>query len=268
MKKLNLIMALMMTVAVVRAKTLIVYYSFTNNVHTIVRDLQTQIEADVIRIEPAEEGLDYAANNYAIGSAQIASIRSNPDNAASYPAIKPVDVNLADYDMVIIATPLWWSSMAAPLQTFLFSRGKELAGKNVGLIVSSASSGISGVVADARRLVPDARFLGPNLWIRSSQTSNCHSLLENWLADIDYNGLISGIPTMTESEDVRLIFTQGHLRAVGAFTALSLFDEAGMKVLDTHEDNVDTSALRQGIYIVKIGRGTSRIISQKIYISN
>lgn len=52
-------------------KTLIVYYSFTNNVHTIVSDLRTQIEADVIRVEPAEKGLDYAANNYAIGSAQI-----------------------------------------------------------------------------------------------------------------------------------------------------------------------------------------------------
>lgn len=36
-------------------KTLIVYYSFTNNVHTIVSDLQTQIEADVVRVEPAEE---------------------------------------------------------------------------------------------------------------------------------------------------------------------------------------------------------------------
>ena len=34
-------------------KALIVYYSFTNNVHRIVRDLQTQIDADVIRIEPA-----------------------------------------------------------------------------------------------------------------------------------------------------------------------------------------------------------------------
>lgn len=52
-------------------KTLIVYYSFTNNVHTIVTDLLTQIEADAVRIEPAEEGLDYAANNYAIGSALI-----------------------------------------------------------------------------------------------------------------------------------------------------------------------------------------------------
>ena len=39
------------------AKTLIVYYSYTNNVHTIVSDLCTQIDADVIRIEPAEKGM-------------------------------------------------------------------------------------------------------------------------------------------------------------------------------------------------------------------
>ena len=64
-------------------KTLIVYYSFTNIVHTIVSDLQTQIEADVVRVEPAEEGLDYAANNYAIGSALIQAIRNNPNDAAS-----------------------------------------------------------------------------------------------------------------------------------------------------------------------------------------
>ena len=56
-------------------KTLVVYYSFTNNVHTIVSDLLTQIEADVIRVEPAEEGIDYAADNYAAGSALIQTIR-------------------------------------------------------------------------------------------------------------------------------------------------------------------------------------------------
>ena len=44
-------------------KTLVVYYSFTNNVHTIVTDLEKQIEADVVRVQPAEKGVDYAANN-------------------------------------------------------------------------------------------------------------------------------------------------------------------------------------------------------------
>ncbi len=166
-------------------KTLIVYYSFTNNVHTIVSDLQTQIEADVIRVEPAEEGLDYAANNYAIGSALIQAIRNQPNDAASYPAIKPVKVNIADYDRIIIGAPLWWSNMAAPLQTFLFQYGNRMGGKSIGLIVSSASSGISSVESDAKRLIPEGNFLTPSLWIRSSQTSNCHSLIAGWLNQIN-----------------------------------------------------------------------------------
>ena len=159
-------------------RTLIVYYSFTN--------LQSQIEADVIRVEPAEKGIDYAANNYAIGSDLIAAIRENPNDASSYPAIDPVEVNLEEYDTIIVGAPLWWSNMAAPLQTFLFNYGPQMAGKRIGLIVSSASSGISGVEADAQRLIPNGKFFSSSLWIRSSQTANCHSMIAEWLTSIGY----------------------------------------------------------------------------------
>ena len=167
-------------------KTLIVYYSFTNNTHTIMTDLQSQIDADIIRVEPAEKGIDYAADNYAIGSALIAAIRENPNEASSYPAIDPVEVNFDEYSTIFIGAPLWWSNMAAPLQTFLFHYGRDMAGKNIGLVVSSASSGISEVESDAKRLIPDGYFLSPSLWIRSSQTSNCHSMITEWLESIGY----------------------------------------------------------------------------------
>lgn len=167
-------------------KTLIAYYSYTNNVERIVTELRSQIDADVVEIEPAEKGLDYAANNYALGTALLNTIRNNPDDASSYPAIDAVDVDMDEYDMVIIACPLWWSQMAAPFQTFLFHYGPQMAGKSIGVIVSSASSGISGVVADAKRLIPDGEFLEPNLWIRSSQTANSRSMIEQWLKDIEY----------------------------------------------------------------------------------
>lgn len=193
MKKLLFTLAVIFAATSLRAKTLIVYYSFTNNVQTIATDLQGQTGADILRIEPAEKGLDYAANNYAVGSNLIAAIRANPDDASSYPAIDEVSVNFADYDMIIIAAPLWWSNMAAPMQTFLFHYGAQMAGKHIGLIVSSASSGISGVVQDAKRLIPNGDFVEPNLWIRSSQTSNCHALNAQWLEDINYESLTSGI---------------------------------------------------------------------------
>ena len=166
-------------------KTLIVYYSYMNNVHSIINDLQTQIEADVVRVEPTEKGIDYAANNYAIGSALIQAIRDNPNDANSYPSIETTIDNLSDYDRIIIGAPLWWSNMAAPLQTFLFQYGSQMEGKNIGLIVSSASSGINGVESDAKRLIPGGNFLTPSLWIRSSQTSNCHLMIADWLNEIN-----------------------------------------------------------------------------------
>ena len=86
MKKLwTMAVLLCAACAALQARTLVVYYSFTNNTHTIMTDLQSQIDADIIRVEPAEKGIDYAADNYAIGSALIAAIRENPNEASSYP---------------------------------------------------------------------------------------------------------------------------------------------------------------------------------------
>lgn len=240
MKKIFFAIALMLFAVTAQAKTLIVYYSYTNNVECIVNELRTQIEADVIEVEPAEKGLDYAANNYAIGSAQIAAIRNNPDDAASYPAIDSVNVDLSQYSTIIIGAPLWWSNMAAPMQSLLFQYGKDMAGKNIGLIVSSASSGISGVEGDAKRLIPNGNFLSPNLWIRSSQTSNAKTLLQNWLQAIDYNNLTSGI------ENIEPDYNTG-------FTVYSL---SGVRLL---ADAESTATLPAGLYIIN---GKKRIISK------
>lgn len=200
MKKIILTLAVALAAIATDAKTLIVYYSYTNNVERIVTELRSQIEADVVEIEPAEKGLDYAANNYAIGSAQIAAIRNNPNAASSYPPIDPVNVNLADYDCIIIGAPLWWSNMAAPMQTFLFNNGAQMAGKKIGLIVSSASSGISSVEADAKRLIPNGEFFSQSLWVRSSQVSNSRSLISSWLTQINYS-VVSSI--MEKDMDIR-----------------------------------------------------------------
>ena len=163
-------------------KTLVAYYSFTGDSKAIVQSLISQISADVVEIQPAEEGIDYAANNYAIGSQLIADINSNPTSESSYPAIKSISVNMKDYANVIIVCPLWWSHMAAPMQTFLFQYSQQMAGKNIGLIVSSHSSGISSVVADAKRLLPKGNFFGESPWINHSNFSNRTTLIVEWLS--------------------------------------------------------------------------------------
>lgn len=109
--------AMLLLMAAAEAKTLIVYYSFTNNTHAIATDMQSQLpDADLLRIEPAEKGLDYAANGYAIGSALISAIRANPDDPDSYPAIDPVSVDFSTYDDIVVATPLYYFGMSAQIK--------------------------------------------------------------------------------------------------------------------------------------------------------
>ena len=183
---LCLLMLLFASAANVQSKSLVVYYSYTGNCQKIATALATQIAADVLEIQPAEKGQKYEANNYALGTQLLNAINAHPNDASSYPAIDPVSVNLDDYQNIFIVTPLWWSQMAAIMQTFPFHYGPQMAGKQVGLIVSSASSGISGVEADCKRLVPQANYFSESLWIRSSQVSGAQAMISAWLERIGF----------------------------------------------------------------------------------
>jgi len=129
------------------------------------------------------------------------------------------------------------------LQTSLFGHGKEMAGKNIGLIGSSASSGISGVEVDAHRLIPEGKFMSPSLWIRSSQTSNAASMITNWLKEIGYSNLaaINDVITDNTPENTRIFDLSGNLIRHGT----------------------DMTELPHGIYIVQ-SAGARNARSKKI----
>ena len=175
------------TAPTAHGKTLVAYYSYTGNCRSIVSELTKQLNADVVEITPVDKTQHYEDNGYAIGTALLNAIKANPTDADSYPAIDPVNVDASTYDNIIIVTPLWWSQMAAIMQTYLFQNTSAMAGKNVALVVSSSSSGISGVEADAKRLLPAATWMGDALWINDSNRSRTSSLVAEWLPTLQFN---------------------------------------------------------------------------------
>ena len=166
------------------SRTLVLCYSNTGTTKSVVETLRAHRKMDLLYVEPAEEGLDYEADNYALGDALISKIKSAPNDASSYPAIKKSSVDFSQYDTVVVATPLWWSQMAAPMQTCLFENAASIAGKAVALVVTSWSSGISGVESDLKRLLPSATKVGESLWISHSTLSSRESLAAAWLATL------------------------------------------------------------------------------------
>ena len=163
------------------SSTLVVYYSYTGNCRAIVTTLTEQLKSDVLEILPSQEGLKYDADNYKIGSELISAIRNKPNDASSYSGIKPVNRDASQYETIIVVTPLWWSNMAAIMQSYLFQNGSKMAGKKIGLIVSSHSSSIAEVEKDAKRLIPGGVFEKESLWINNSNHAKRSDLITEWL---------------------------------------------------------------------------------------
>lgn len=207
--------------------------------------------------------LEDAANNYAIGSALIGKIKDNPEDAASYPAIDTVGINLDEYDVIIIGAPLWWNQMAAPLQTYLFHNGSKMSGKKVGLIVSSWSSGYTGVESDAKRLIPHGDFLTPTLWLNHSDMSDFKSKITEWLQEIEYSNLTSGIEH-ADNDDAAISLNGRQLYINGDFKSLSVFRVDGSRVMSS-EDGFDACNLAPGCYIASISTDAGHV-SRKIII--
>ncbi|MGN0739791.1 MAG: flavodoxin [Treponema sp.] len=113
-----------------KSKTLVVYYSYSDTANTkrIAQEIQKKTGADIAEIVPV---VPYSRNYDEVVD------KAKRDVAKNFkPEIKPLDVNLADYDTIIIGTPVWWYKMASPVLTF-FSEN-DLAGKKVALFCTHA----------------------------------------------------------------------------------------------------------------------------------
>lgn len=263
MKRLFLLIVIIGVAVSVSAKTLIAYYSFTNNSRIIATELQKQIDADILEIEPLEENVNY--NDYSIGLAMMNLIKAHPDDPASYPEIKTTISNLEDYDTVLIVAPLWWNAMAAPLQTFFFKYGGQMNGKNIGLIVSSGESPISGVVADVRRLIPGGKLLEPSLWIIRDKTSLCAELIEKWLQDIHYFDIAS-IESIVNNK-VQIVKFSAYLNQIDVlipFDLVKIFDIKGSLIATSSSTPLSTNGYSPGLYLVSVNHNRQNITSKLV----
>ena len=96
-------------------KTLIAYFSWSGTTVEIAEKLARKTRGDLFRIErETPYSIDYHTCAYV-------EAREEADNDLR-PAIKGPLPDLDRYDTVMIAFPIWWYTMPAPVKTFLESR--------------------------------------------------------------------------------------------------------------------------------------------------
>ena len=109
-------------------KTAVVYYSLQGNIRYVAEKVAKELGADNIELVPVKAYPDKGMKKFIWGGSAV-TFKKKPE-------LEPYDFNADDYDMVIIATPVWAGSFTPPIRTFL--EDNDLTGKKIAVIASSA----------------------------------------------------------------------------------------------------------------------------------
>lgn len=158
---------------------LVLFTSRSGNTEQTANEIRKQLDCDILEVEPE---MPYE-NDY---NAMLERAREELDaiRQGNYPGIKTSVDNFDDYEMIFVGYPIWYGSMATPMQSFLHAHASKLAGKRIALFATSGSSGISASVSEARDLCPESEFIDRTLLLTSSSLSQMESRVAEWLEEI------------------------------------------------------------------------------------
>ncbi len=109
-------------------KTLVVYYSYTQKTAWVAKAIAAELKADIRPIEDLKRPSMFRA--FVAGG--FAAMKGKTWD------LKPMDLNLKDYDMIYVGSPVWANAPAPPLNTFL--ENTEFSGKKVAVFVTMGGS--------------------------------------------------------------------------------------------------------------------------------
>ena len=144
-------------------KVLVAYYSWGGNTKAVGDYIAQKTGADVCRIEPVKAySTDYESCVNEV----------NRHGSTYEPELKPVQANVAEYDVIFVGTPCWWGTIANPLRTFLHRN--SFKGKTVIPFMTNGTSGKR--LQDVKKLCTGATVLdGLSIYNRYQVETNVNT---------------------------------------------------------------------------------------------
>lgn len=103
-------------------KTIIVYFSWSNNTKNLVNDINKTFNFDILRIErKVPYSTDYNICAYK-------EAKEEWENGI-YPEIKEINIDLNQYDKILLFFPIWWYTFPQAIGTFITNNLKDYKGK-------------------------------------------------------------------------------------------------------------------------------------------
>ncbi|MFT4245317.1 MAG: flavodoxin [Micrococcaceae bacterium] len=167
-------------------KTLIIYLSRTGNTEAFAKLIQREVGGTLEELISAPK---YKKN---FGDLLTKIIDENKNNEEH--GIKPIKVNLEDYDTVFVGSPTWNNELPPPAKTFL--KKYDLSDKTIIPFNTNAGEGIGTCLNELREIYPKAKILsgysieggieldGIKKAIESEHKTEIEEAVEEWLAGL------------------------------------------------------------------------------------
>ena len=158
-------------------KTLVVYYSATNNTEAVAGYIADATGADLFELVPVEpytsDDLDWTNRDSRVS-------REHDDESLRVVELEnAVPDNWDEYDTVFIGYPIWWGIAAWPVNSFISAN--DFTGKTVIPFCTSSSSGLG----QSGELLRDAAEGGNWLEGQRFQSRASEDTVKEWVASLE-----------------------------------------------------------------------------------
>lgn len=159
------------------ARPLVVYFTRSGNTRVIARGLARTLGAPLAELVPVTTYPDdYEAN---VAQAE------REKRAGALPALRALDLNLADHDLIFLGFPIWGMTAPAVIRAFLAAH--DLSGKRLAPFITHGGYGIGDSLSVLDRHAPQAQRLAP-FTLECDQERRTLAAVDQWLGGLGLAG--------------------------------------------------------------------------------
>jgi flavodoxin len=128
---------------------LVAYFSHSGTTKKVAEEIHQTISGDLFEIK---EATPYPRDYNAV----LQQAKQEIANGFR-PKLKDKIPEISDYDLIILGSPNWWSTISPPVATFLTQA--DYSDKTIVPFITHGGDGLGHTISDIRQLCPDANVL-------------------------------------------------------------------------------------------------------------
>ena len=138
-------------------KRLVVFYSLEGNTEYIADTIAEKLSADKLKLVPKKAYADKGFAKFFWGGKSAVM--------AEKPELEPYDVNLDDYDEIVIGFPVWAGNITPPIRTFASDNMDSLKGKKISSFACESGAGAEKAFEKLKSLLGVEEFAATAIFI-------------------------------------------------------------------------------------------------------